>query len=63
MQKKLSEFRKARKNTLEEMACKIGVSQSFYEKIEYGDKNPSFNFIRKFKDAFPYANVEKIFFD
>lgn len=62
MRKELSNFRNDRGKTIEEMANKIGVSKSFYEKIEYGDKNPSYNFIRKFKKAFPYSDIEKLFF-
>ena len=41
---------------------KIGISTSFYDKIEYGDRNPSFNFITLFKEAFPKAEVDEIFF-
>jgi len=59
---KLLEFRnKLNKSTLE-MASIIGVSKSYYEKIEYEDRNPSYNFITKFKRAFPNADVNAIFF-
>ena len=44
----LIEFREKLNLSLQEMADKIGVSKSYYEKIEYGDRTPSFNFISKF---------------
>ena len=56
-------FREKLNFSLREMANKIGVSKSYYEKIEYGDRVPSFNFIMKFKKAFPNENVEKFFFE
>ena len=59
---KLIEFRKSVQLKQAEMAKKIGVSASLYEKIEYGQKNSSFAFISKFKKAFPNANIDKIFF-
>lgn len=48
--------------TTEQMAEKIGVSNSFYTKIERGERNPSFNFIGLFKLAFPMADIDVIFF-
>ncbi len=58
----LSEFRNDRKLTHDEMAKKLGISKSFYKKIEYGDRNPSFNFIKKFKEVFPDADIDELFF-
>lgn len=63
MRAKLINFRKDLNYTIDEMASKIGVSSSFYEKIEYGDRNPSFNFITLFKKTFPTADTNYIFFD
>ena len=63
MRSKLIEFRKSSKMTTEQMAEKIGISTSFYEKIEYGDRNPSFNFITLFKKAFPLVDIDTIFFN
>lgn len=63
MSKRLIDFRKELGYTIEEMAFKIGVSTSFYEKIEYGDRNPSYNFITLFKKTFPTADANYIFFD
>ena len=57
----LIEFREKLNLSLQEMADKIGVSKSYYEKIEYGDRTPSFNFISKFKLAFPKENIEDFF--
>jgi DNA-binding XRE family transcriptional regulator len=56
-------FRNSIKKSSFEMARILGVSKSYYEKIEYEDRNPSFNFITKFKKAFPDANVDNIFFN
>ena len=62
MRNKLIKFRKNKGLSSEDMAKKIGISTSFYDKIEYGDRNPSFNFITLFKEAFPKAEVDEIFF-
>lgn len=59
---KLSNFRKELDKTLVEMASDIGVSKSYYEKIEANQRNPSYCFINKFKKAFPDADINKIFF-
>jgi putative transcriptional regulator len=59
--KKLITFRQEKKLSLIEIANKIGISKSYYEKIEYGDRTPSYNFLNKFKLAFPDASVEDIF--
>ena len=58
----LIEFRVSLNKSTTEMAAIIGVSKSYYEKIEYEDRNPSYNFITKFKAAFPKADVDYIFF-
>lgn len=62
MNKNLIEFRNNTELSLSEMAQKIGVSKSYYEKVEYGDRKPGRNFIEKFKSAFPDVSVETIFF-
>lgn len=52
-----------RKNLTQiEMAKLMGISPSYYQKVERGFKEPSYNFIRKYKSAFPDVNV-KIFFN
>ncbi|MDY0235104.1 MAG: helix-turn-helix transcriptional regulator [Gudongella sp.] len=63
MRNELINFRKSKNLTVNEIADKIGVSSSFYEKIEYGDRNPSYNFILMFKSAFPEGETDKIFFN
>ncbi|MCL1790222.1 MAG: winged helix-turn-helix domain-containing protein [Peptococcaceae bacterium] len=45
------------------MAEKLGISKSYYEKVEYGDRGPSYNFICRFRRAFPNANTEYIFLE
>lgn len=60
---KLKPFRIKLNKNPSEMALIIGVSKSYYEKIENHDRNPSYNFIYKFKKAFPSADVDDIFFD
>lgn len=57
----LIEFRKDRRLSVPDMASKVGISPSYYEKIEHGNRNPSFRFLTKFKQAFPEANTEYIF--
>ncbi|MGB4658910.1 MAG: helix-turn-helix transcriptional regulator [Mobilitalea sp.] len=57
----LINFRKDQNKSAEKMAEIIGVSKSFYEKVEHGDRNSSFNFMKKFKRAFPKADTDKIF--
>lgn len=58
----LVKFRREKGYTRNEMAKTLGVSVSLYEKIEYGDRRPSGNFLGKFKKAFPSFNMN-IFFD
>lgn len=57
----LKEFRESMNYTQPEMANLIGVSSSYYSKIELGDKSPSYNFILKFKSAFPNYDIQKFF--
>ena len=58
----LIKFREGLALSKEEMAVRLEVSESFYSKIELGDRNPSYNFLKKFKMEFPNAQNEKIFF-
>lgn len=59
----LMEFRKSKNMTIDEIASIIKVSSSYYQKIETGQRNPSYNFIKKFKKKFREIDVDKIFFD
>lgn len=57
----IRQFRKSKDLDTIEMALKIGVSKSLYEKIEYGQRTPSANFITKFKKAFPEVDTNLFF--
>ena len=59
----LVDFRVKNKLTQKQMSDKLKVTLTFYSKIETGVRNPSFNFIKKFKTAFPESNVDEIFFE
>ncbi len=59
---KLKEIRESNKLTQKAMAEKLEVSDSYYQQIEGGFKQPSYNFIRKFKECFPNVSSE-IFFE
>ena len=58
----LRDFRMKRSMSLQEMSDYIGVSKSLYEKIEYGQRTPSFNFVKKFKSKFPQSDTDLLFF-
>lgn len=62
MNKGLIDFRNDKKLTQEEMAEKLDISLSFYQKIEQGRKNTSYNFMKKLKEVFPNANIDELFF-
>jgi hypothetical protein len=57
----LIEFRKNNFFTKQEMANKLGVSLSLYEKVECSDRHPSRSFLSKFKEVFPSYDMN-IFF-
>ncbi len=59
---KLLDFRLSSGLTIREMALTVGISKSYYEKIESGLRNPSFNFIDKFKTKFKNADTDSLFF-
>lgn len=48
--------------SMDEMAEKLDMSTSMYEKIEYGYRSPSRQFISKMKEKFPYIDTN-IFFE
>jgi len=58
----LAKFRDLIKKSQEDMANILDISVSFYTKVEHGLRNPSYNFIKKFKEQFPDADINKIFF-
>ena len=57
----MKKFRNSKGFTASEMADKLGISKSLYEKIEYDDRQPSRNFMERFKKAFPDFDMN-IFF-
>ena len=58
----LQEFRKKEKKTQQEMANILCISKSYYEKVEYSDREPSREFMEAFKRAFPEFDMN-IFFE
>lgn len=58
----LRDFRLQLGKTIPEMAKIVGVSQSYYDKIERGERQPGYGFLRKFVKAFPHADLRPIFF-
>lgn len=55
-------FRRRQELTQSQMAKRIGVSYSLYEKVERGKMRPGKWFVRGFKEAFPNVDAEKILF-
>ncbi|HBH3691543.1 TPA: helix-turn-helix transcriptional regulator [Clostridioides difficile] len=62
MHNSLVDFRNYKKMTQKEMAKKLGITLTLYSKIELGIRNPSYNFLRKFKLIFRDVNIDEIFF-
>lgn len=58
----LRKIRLEKNMSIKEMSQYIGVSTSMYQKVEYGQRTPSYNFIRKFMDKFPECDSNGIFF-
>lgn len=48
----LKVYRKSLKMKQYDIAKLVGVSKSYYSKIETGIQNPSYEFLRKFKQVF-----------
>lgn len=61
MRNKLINFRKNINLSQVEMAECLCISTSFYIKIELEERNPSFNFLSKFKNSFN-CSIDEIFF-
>lgn len=59
----LVNFRVMNNLTQKEMANKVGITLTLYSKIELGVRNPSYNFLVKFKQAFKDVDVDKLFFN
>ncbi len=60
--KKLQQFRQENNLTQEQMAYELNVTVSHYKAVEYGIRNPSFEFMERIKMKFPKANIDKIFY-
>lgn len=58
----LVDFRNINNLTQKEMAIKLGVTPSMYSKVELGLRNPSYNFLVKFKQTFKDVDIDSIFF-
>lgn len=58
----LMQFREQMGISSAELARQIGVSRSFCHKVESGLRNPSWNFLKQFKAAFPDAPIDEVFF-
>ncbi|WP_288479935.1 helix-turn-helix domain-containing protein [uncultured Clostridium sp.] len=58
----LQKFRNSKNLSRNEIASLLNVSESYYTKIELGVRNPSYNFIIKFKERFN-CQVDEIFFN
>ncbi|EGT4969104.1 TPA: helix-turn-helix transcriptional regulator [Clostridioides difficile] len=59
--KELSKFRKKLGLTQKQLAERIGISKSYYSKIEGNFKKPGRGFLEKFKNTFPNEDMN-IFF-
>lgn len=60
---RLRDFRLKQRKSIKEMSDSIGVSKSAYEKVEYEQRTPSYNFVRKFKKTYPQCDTDYIFFN
>lgn len=59
----LIDFRYKQGKSVVEFAEILDISYDFYYKIERNKRNPSYNFLLKFKQQFPEADIDKIFFE
>lgn len=62
MNNSLVNFRITLGLTQQEMAKYLGTTLSYYSKVELGLRNPSYNFLVKFKNKFVDSDIDKIFF-
>lgn len=58
----LKQIRSNENLTVKEMSEKIGISESLYQKLEYGARTPSINVIHKLKKIYPDLDAN-IFFN
>lgn len=62
MNSRLRRFREELGLSITEMSKSLGVSKSNYEKVEYGQRTPSFKFVNQFKSTYPSADTNALFF-
>lgn len=62
MENSLKIFRQTKNMKQNEFAKIIGVSPSYYYKVESGQRKPSYEFMRKIKKAYPEICVDEMFF-
>ena len=62
MNTRLRDFREEQRLSILEMSKSLGVSKSTYEKVEYGQRTPSYNFVRRFKIKYPKTDTDALFF-
>ena len=62
MRKNLRQLREGSNLTVEDIAGMLGISKSYYYKIENGDRNPTINLARDISDLFG-KNINYIFFN
>ncbi len=62
MESKLKIFRESQNLSQKEMSEKLGVSLSYYSKVENGVRNSSFDFLKKIKETFPDISIDNTFF-
>ena len=60
---RLKSFRKSLGLKSKDMAIRIGVSPSYYYKVEEDIQTPSFTFLVKLKRKFPNINIDEMFFE
>ena len=63
MNSKLRDFRERQRLSILEMSKSLGVSKSTYEKVEYGQRTPSYNFVKRFKRRYPMTDTDALFFN
>lgn len=59
----LKEFRRIKKLKQKDIAEQIGVSASYYSKVEKGYRSPSYEFLNKLKNTYPEISVDEMFFN
>ncbi|MCC0723035.1 helix-turn-helix domain-containing protein [Clostridioides sp. ZZV14-6044] len=63
MKTNLLKFRLKNNKTRNEMSKLLEMQATYYAKIENERRNPSYNFLCKFKKAFPNKSIDDLFFN